>query len=256
MKISANLIMMVATVAIYTSCAKEGSPDLQAKIKNDPKPQVMDVLKGKSKAEILKMKYQILKATCALNTAKTTKGNFYADSAQITPPPPVTPENPISNPSENILVYDLKLQQLVDSELTKDVKTKLSASKEGYTLDVDITLKAVTFQDSLNIVNNQKRYFMKHTPVLSYLAEYKLSHANDAAIVGRAEGKIYEKIEGQKNTMIAFEIGPDRYYFVLECGLERTLSTSNPAYADEFENQWVEVDCHAPKNDAEKTLCK
>lgn len=240
--------------SIFTSCAKEGSPDLQAKIKNDPKPQVMDVLKGKSKAEILKMKYQILKATCALNTAKTTKGNFYADSAQITPPPPVTPENPISNPSENILVYDLKLQQLVDSELTKDVKSKLSASKEGRVLDVDITFKAVTFQDSLNIDSNKKRYFMKHTPVLSYLAEYKLSHAD--VNVGTVEGKIYEKIEGQKNTMIAFDIDPDRYHFVLECGLERTINTSNPAHAEEFENQWVEVDCSAPKNNAEKTLCK
>lgn len=256
MKICTNLIMMVALATIFTSCAKEGSPDLQAKIKNDPKPQVMDVLKGKPKAEILKMKYQLLKATCALNTVKTTKGSFYADSSGITPLPPVAPENPISNPSENILVYDLKLQQLVDSELTKDVKSKLSVTKDGRNLDVDITIKAVTFQDSLNIANNQKRYFMKHTPVLSYLAEYRLSHADQAVIVGSSEGKIYEKIEGQKNTMISIEIDPDRYNFALECSLERTINASNPAHAAEFENQWVEVDCQAPKNEAEKTLCK
>ena len=45
---------------------------------------------------------------------------------------------------------DLKLQQLVDRELTKDVTTKLTSAKDGQVLNVELTFKPVNFQEALN----------------------------------------------------------------------------------------------------------
>lgn len=240
-------VLIVSTV--FSSCAKDDTLSLQTKSKDDSKPQVMDVLSGKSNAEVLKMKYKELKATCTLNAIKTTKGQLSRYSSGITPTPPSDSENPISNPSENTLTYDLKLQQLTDQELAKDVKTTLSITKDGYTLNVDITFKPVVFQDSVNLNANKKRYIMKHTPILSYQADHQLLHANDATIVGTTTGRIYEKIEGQKNVII-------KNSFDLECNLARIINSENVENAAEFENQWTALDCNAPKNTTEKTICE
>ena len=256
MKKFLNLLIVLAMTAVFSSCSKQSDAGLITEPKFDAKPQVKDVLHGKSNAEVLTAKYKELKATCSLNAVKTTKGQFSAMTTGITPAPPPVPENPISNPTENSFSYDLKLQQIVDKELSEDVTSKLSITKDGQILQVNIKLKGIKFAESLNVDNNNKKYIMKHSPVLSYLLDYKLVHDPTAAIVGKSEGHIYEKIADQKNAFVTLEIGPDQYNFVLECQLKPQINPENPELAAEFENQWAEVDCHDPKNDAEREVCK
>lgn len=256
MDYSLKLIWTLFVPLAFTACSKGNDPDFQSKIKYDVKPQVKDLLKGKSKPEILKMKYKELKATCSLETHKVTKGQLYFEPSGNTPVPVLIPENPVANPSENILTFDLKLQQLVDHDLAKDVNVRLSTAKDGQTLNVELTFKAIGFIESINVDMNKKKYIMKHTPVLSYQADYKLLHADTSTIVGKTEGKIYEKIEGLKNEIITLEIGADQYNFALECKLDSLINPEDPIMAREFANQWNEVDCLTPKNETEKALCK
>lgn len=250
-----NFAAVVTCALILVSCSKEKDSNFQSRIKFDAKPQVKDVLKGKSKAEVLKTKYKSLALNCNLNSEKITKGQleFETSSTSTTPPPPA---EPVTNPRENSINYDLKLQQLVDRELSKEVTGLLTAAKDGQVLNVKLTFRPISFQEALNVDINKKKYLMKHTPVISYLLEYSLLHADTSTIIGKAQGKIYEKIDGQKTEIIAIEIGIDKYKFVLDCGIERTINPENDVLAVEFENQWTEVDCLAPKNDDERAVCK
>lgn len=251
-----KLILAISLAAVLTSCSKDGDSNFQSRTKLDAKPQVKDVLKGKSKAEILKMKYKNLSAGCTLETQKITKGQFFLESSGNSPAPPPVTDNPVSNPNDNALTYDLKLQQLVDRELIKDVNSKITTSKDGQTLNIDITFKPIIFQEALNIDFNKKKYILKHSPVLSYVADYQLLRADPSIIVGKTQGKIYEKIADQKNEVIAIEIGTDKYNFILDCRLERAINPENVSLAAEFDNQWIEIDCLAPKNDEERAVCK
>lgn len=255
MKFFFKFLIAMLSVAAFASCSKDKDSNFQSKIKFEAKPQVKDVLKGKSKTEILKMKYKSLTTSCTLETQKITKGQSFLESSGNTPVPPPS-ENPISNPNENSVVFDLKLQQLVDRELTKDVTTKISSAKDGQTLNVDFTFKPVAFIETLNVDLNKKKYILKHTPVVTYLIEYQLLHADSSTIVGKAQGKIFEKIAGQQSEVIAIEIGIDKYSFVLDCDIQRTINPENAALAAEFDNQWTEIDCQAPKNDEERAVCK
>ena len=240
---------------VLVSCSKEKDNNFQSRIKFDAKPQVKDVLQGKSNSEVLKMKYKDLAVNCHLVTEKITRGQqpFDTESTSTTPPPPA---DPVTNPKENSVVYDLKLQQLVDRELTKVVTGKLTTAKDGQVLNVEMTFRPVSFQEALNVDVNKKKYLMKHSPVISYLLQYSLLHSDTSTIVGKAQGRVFEKIDGQKTDIVAIEIGNDKYNFVLDCRLQRTINPEIPAQAIEFENQWAEVDCHAPKNEEERSVCK
>lgn len=250
-----NFAAILTFALVSVSCSKEKDSNFQSRIKFDAKPQVKDVLKGKSNSEVLKMKYKELALNCILITEKITRGQMLFDSASssTTPPPPA---DAVTNPKENSIIYDLKLQQLVDRELTKEVTGKLTTAKDGQILNLNMTLRPVSFQEALNVEVNKKKYLMKHSPVISYSLQYSLIHTDTSTIVGKAHGRIFEKIEGQKSEIIAIEIGNDKYNFVLDCGLQRTINPENAAQAIEFENQWTEVDCHAPKNDEERAVCR
>lgn len=246
---------VLACALVLVSCSKEKDSNFQSRIKFDAKPQVKDLLKGKSNSEVLKMKYKELALNCSLLTEKITRGQqtFDSESASTTPPPPA---DPVTNPKENSIVYNLKLQQLVDRELTKEVTGKLTTAKDGQVLNVEMTFRPVSFQEALNVDINNKKYLMKHSPIIGYLLKYSLIHTDTSTIVGKVQGRIFEKIEGQKSDIIAIEIGNDKYNFVLDCGLQRTINPENASQAAEFENQWTEVDCHAPKNDEERAICR
>lgn len=240
---------------VFVSCSKEKDSKFQSRIKFDAKPQVQDVLKGKSNSEVLKMKYKDLALNCSLLTEKITRGQLLLDIASTSTTPPA-PADPVTYPKENSVTYDLKLQQLVDRELTKEVTGKLTTSKDGQVLNVEMIFRPVSFQQALNVDINGKKYLMKHSPVIAYMLNYSLIHTDTSTIVGKAQGRVFEKIDGQKTDVIAIEIGNDKYNFVLDCGIQRTINPENAAQAAEFENQWTEVDCHAPKNDEERAICK
>lgn len=246
-------VFMCALVTV--SCSKEKDSNFQSRIKFDAKPQVQDVLRGKSSSEVLKMKYKELALNCNLITEKITRGQLLFDTASVSTTP-APPANAVTNPKEYSIVYDLKLQQLVDRELTKEVTGKLTTAQDGQVLNVGMTFRPVSFQEALNVEVNKKKYLMKHSPVISYMLHYSLIHTDTSTIVGKAQGRIFEKIDGQKSDIVAIEIGNDKYNFVLDCGLQRTLNPENAAQAVEFENQWTEVDCHAPKNDEERAVCR
>ena len=250
-----NFAAILTCALVSVSCSKEKDSNFQSRIKFDAKPQVKDVLKGKSNSEVMKMKYKELALNCTLITEKITRGQLLFDTASssTTPPPPA---DAVTNPRENSIVYDLKLQQMIDRELTKEVTGKLTTAKDGQVLNVDMTIRPVSFQEALNVDVNKKKYLMKHSPIISYMLHYSLIHTDTSTIVGKAQGRIFEKIDGQKSDIIAIEIGNDKYNFVLNCGLQRTINPENAAQAAEFENQWTEVDCHAPKNEEERAVCR
>lgn len=252
---SLKIVIVFTFVAVFSSCSKEKNSNFQSRLLLDAKPQVKDVLKGKSKPEVLKMKYKNLAAGCSLEIQKITRGQLFEESAGYSPTPPGG-ENPVSYPNEHSMVYDIKLQQLVDRELAKDVTAKLSIAKDGQVLNVDMTFKPVAFQEVLNVDMNKKKYILKHSPVLDFVADYQLLHSENSTIVGKLPGKIFEKIEAPKNEIIAIEIGQDKYSFMLHCKLNRTINSDNAQLATEFENQWIEVDCTAPKNEEEKAVCQ
>lgn len=265
-----NMALILATalvvMAFFSSCANEGGPSLPLSTKPGGRPQVQDILKGKSKAEVLKIKYQKLTASCALNAVKESRGQnpiYFTDmSAGLTPPetPPEAPpaiQNPISYPSENRVIYNLKQQQIIDADLSKKISdVKISATLDGKSLKVNITFEPIAFMEQVNLNINKKRYIMKHTPVLWYSASYELLQ-DGLSTFGRVEGRVYEKIENQKNSITAVRLGADgdRYSFILECVIDPVINVENKDMVAEFESQWAIVDCQSPKNNAEKTVC-
>lgn len=227
---------------VFSSCNKSGSSNSSDKIRPDQKPQVIDVLKGKSKSQVLDIKYKELKAVCSLKSEKAVRGEavfFHENNIELMAPP-ADPVNPISNPTASSVIYDLKLQQVADSQLSNEVKAKLSTSIEDKTLKLGMTFKPVQFLESVDLSINQRRYIMKHSPSMSYAVTYELDNEG-SLIQGNTEATIYEKIEGQKNTFLKMKIGINIYYFSLECNLERAINNSDPDLAAEFESQWTAI---------------
>lgn len=239
---------------LFLSCANDGNSDSQLKIKPVSRPQVIDVLKDKSKAEILKMKYHELKATCNLVAIKATQDQIASFSTELTPPSVPPSENPVKNPTEGSLTFDLKLQQLVDKELAQDVKSTVTISLDRKTLIAEVTFKPVVFQEFVNLEINKKKYIMKHSPVLSYSVIYELKQDGSPTFAS-SQAKIYEKIEDQKNTLVGIKIGEQRYNFVLDCQLDRVINAENNNLAAEFESQWAVIDCLSPPSDTERRAC-
>ena len=111
LKMSLNIIIVLSMTTLICSCAKDDNSSLQTFDKFLAKPLVKDGLIGKSKAEILKIKYKELKLMCGLNTVKATRGQFLLNSTGTTPTPIPVQDSPLSNPSESSVAFDLKLKQ-------------------------------------------------------------------------------------------------------------------------------------------------
>ncbi len=255
MKNSLNLGVLILFVLAIVSCSKSKDGNFESRIKFDAKPQVKDILQGKSKAEVLKMKYKALLVNCTVEAQKITKFEDTFQTLSTSPEPPA-PDNPVSNPKKNTVVYDIKLQQLVDRELTKDVVVNLTSTKDNQELNLELTFKPLSFQEALNIDMNKKKYIMKHTPVMTYQGNFQLLHSDSSTIVGKIQGKIFEKIHPQESELIAVEIGHDKYVFMMSCSLDPSINPENATLAAEFNNQWTEIDCLAPKNELERAVCK
>ncbi|MEQ1722746.1 MAG: hypothetical protein ABL930_06190, partial [Pseudobdellovibrio sp.] len=243
-----------------SSCSKKTDNDINAFAKPGSKPQVIDYLRGKTSSQVLKIKYKALKAACTLETVKSVKGQANEESAGITPPadqPPISnnPPVPVSveNPTPESVTYDLKAQAQIDQDLKEQVKTDLTINIDNQTLKVDFVVKPISFQEYLSLDLNKKKYLMKYTPVLSYTYIFELIRG-DLSTVGGGDGKIYEKVDSS-NKIVTTRIGDDSYDFVLNCVLNREINPENPDMAAEFESQWVDINCQAPKNEEEVSVC-
>lgn len=233
--------LSTAVLFLLLSCIKEGGPSVEPTIAPGNQPHTIDVLRGKSKAQILKMKYDQLKATCTLNAIKTTQDQSNEPSANLKPPVLTLPELPVKNPKENIFTYDLKLQQIIDQDLIKEQYTTLKIDLDGLFLKANLVLKPIVFQDLINLDFNKKKYIMKYTPVLFYNINYEIQRDYSLPFVGYFNGKIYEKIETQNTFITGFEVGWDRYDFNINCKLDRTINSEDSDLKNEFEGQWVVV---------------
>ncbi|MBY0554690.1 hypothetical protein K2P97_09185 [bacterium] len=259
MKLSTKLFSVIAAIAFVSACNNKGDADSNLKAKPQTKPSVIDVLNGKSHIQVLDIKYKALKADCKLAAIKSTKGQLH-ESAGVTPPPDQPPLTgnpptvvPVENPTPDSLIYDLKAQATIDKELKEFIKSSLTTSIDEQTLKVDISISPVMFEEYLTLDINQKKYLLKHTPVLSYMYNYQLKRG-DMLSTENGTGRIYEKIEAGKK-VVSTKIGDDAYDFVLTCKSSREINNDNPDLAFEFESQWANIDCQSPKNDEEKAIC-
>lgn len=259
MKLSTKLFSVIAVIGFVSACnKKDDSGNLKAKLQT--KPSVIDVLSGKSNTQVLDIKYKELKADCNLAAVKSTNGQLQ-ESAAITPPPdqpPISgnppPVIPVVNPTPDSVVYDIKAQSEIDKELKEFAQTSLTTVIDDQTLKLDVSISPVTFEEYMTLDINQKKYLLKYTPVLSYMYHYQLTRG-DMITGENGTGRIYEKIESGKK-VVSTKIGDDTYDFVIKCTLNREINNENPNLAFEFESQWVNIDCNAPKNDEEKSICR
>lgn len=259
MKLTTKLFSVLAVLGFVSACNNKADSGDNLKAKPQTKPTVIDVLSGKSNVQVLEIKYKELKANCNLAAVKSTKGQFQ-ESAAVTPPPnqpPITDNppvvTPVINPTPDSVSYDIKAQAEVDKQLEEFVQTSLTTAIDDQKLKLDISISPVSFEEYMTLDINQKKYLLKYTPVLSYMYNYQLTRG-DMISGENGTGRIYEEIESRKK-VITTKIGEDSYDFILTCKLNREINNENPNLAFEFESQWANIDCNAPKNDEEKSIC-
>lgn len=238
----ARIFLILFGFILVSSCSKdEGGKTPNPDANN--KPQVKDILKDKSKPEVLKVKYKELKAICQFKAVKAVRNQVVEETmgvdAEALVATPVA--DPVVNPSKNSVSYDVKAQQLIDNTLSKTVTTKLAIDIENKNAIADITFMPITFLETLDLPMNGKRYIMKHTPRLMYNVHYDIEYDRDQLITGQKDALIYENISDQRNLLTQIKIGLNTYDFSIECNLQRKINDENRDLASEFESQWVEI---------------
>jgi hypothetical protein len=260
MKISTKFFSALIVLSLLSACSNKSDNDTNAFAKPVSKPQVIDYLRGKTGYQVLKIKYKSLKAACTLEVVKSVKGQLIEESAGITPPadqPPISNNPPlavpVTNPTPESVSYDLKAQAEIDQDLKKQVKTSLTLNIDNQTLNLNVVVMPLSFQEYLNLDLNNKKYLMKYTPILAYKYDYELIRG-DNLTQGSGDAKIYEKIES-RNKFLTNRVSQDNYDFVLNCSLNREINTENTDMAAEFESQWADINCKDPKNEEEVSVC-
>jgi hypothetical protein len=260
MKTSIKLFSAVVVLSLVSACSNNTASDSKAFATPDSKPQVVDYLKGKASSQVLNIKYKALKAACALEAFKSVNAQANQESAGVTPPanqPPITNNPPtlvsVEKPTPYSFTYNLKAQAQIDQDLKEQIRTSLNINIDNQKLKVDVVVKPISFQEYLSLDLNKKKYLMKYTPVLSYTYNFELIR-EDSTMQALGDGKIYEKIDNSKK-ILTTTLGNESYDFVLNCVLNREINSDNPDMAAEFESQWVEINCQAPKSEEEVSIC-
>lgn len=252
MKTSLNLILVLGFATTMSSCMKQGESGLQLKAKFDSKPQIVDVLKGKTNSEVLSIKYTEVSANCQMSVRKEShitvaeslaRVTAVVESTSPTPEPPVGPQ-PIFNSSESDFVYNIVAQAKVDPTLAQEVSTTLKISKNvqnDQNVTAEIKIAPAVFADLVNLDLGGSKYIMKHTPVLSYTYNYDIVQG-EMKMKGSGVGAINEKVRTEKS-FATYTNGNFSYNLVLSCELQTALNTSVPENQKEFESQWSCVGC-------------
>lgn len=246
MKNTLRFILVFAMAGLWSSCDKK-KPSVTALKK--PSPQVKDILRGKTKAEILEMKYGgekgVLKAVCTLNTHKIQSAS--GDSTAIGPasspkPPGFVP--PVQYPAENSVVFDVRSQAEVDHDLTQDVEATLSHAFESQVLSLEMKIKPVVF-DNLSVSLENVKYILKYSPVLSYTYSLEVL-SGDTSGRFEGEGKVYERVLTHSR-LAETQVGADRYAHDLNCITNTAINDRNEEFSREFESQWRCINCAGPQ---------
>ena len=213
-----NVFFISGAVLLLFSCNKKNS-NAPAKVQSDNKPQVIDTLKNKSAIEVLKLKYGgkkgELKAHCQLQSEKVvvapeaTAGLLSAGDIE-----PV-----IQYPEEDSFIYNLRTKLAADPELSEKVDILLSHEKDGALVELKMKISPVHFEPQLGVNLGDATYVMKHTPVLDYTYEVKLSVGEQVNTV-QGEGKIFERIPIRKQIGKILN-GSNSSERFLNCSLER-----------------------------------
>jgi hypothetical protein len=238
-----NRLTLIALLFIFSSCnnTKKATSDTRAKL--DSLPQVVELLKNKNKSQILKLKYQELKASCSLEMVDVSgvpsSELLLANNPVVSEPN--TPNDVITHPTENVMTFDIKAQALKDNDLTQSITTELKIQSDLISMNVKMKIKPVEFSELINLELNNKKYIMKYTPVLNYTLNYELMH-DEANISGQINNlKIYEKIKNQNSPILTFKNADKTSHFILFCTLNRVINPINIDYQIEFEGQWAEL---------------
>lgn len=237
-----RIFLILFGFILISSCSKdEGGKTPNPDANN--KPQVKDVLKDKTKAEVLKIKYKELKAICHFKAVKAVRSQVVdeATAADIETMLATPVADPVTNPSKNTVSYDIKAQQLVDNDLSKTVTTKLAIAIENKNAVADITFMPLTFLEAIDLSLNGKRYIMKHTPKLMYNVHYSIEYDRDGSVTGQKDATIFENITEQRNLLTQIKVGLNTYDFSIECNLERQINDENRELQAEFDSQWAEI---------------
>jgi hypothetical protein len=249
MKVTLKLILSLGLLTTLCSCMKAGESGLQLKAKDNSKNQIVDVLKGKPKTELLSLKYTALNIKCSIQMKKEPKvktpeeTSLNLASTSPTPTPPSV-DLPLFNTSEDALTYNIVAQAKADPQLTKQVGGLMKVSKSDLSEDsaeVSIIFDPISFSDLINEKVGNATYIMKYTPVLNYTYRYKITNG-DHAVEGSGLNRLLEKIRSE---IVLGAYADDNFIHKLSmaCTEETTVNTSNPATKDDFATQWSCVNC-------------
>ena len=244
-----SLLTILSVAALLTSCAYENDPGLQPK-NDQAKNQVKDSLKDKTVAEVLTLKYSAAVAKCKLEM-KEAAAAVVAEATAEAPPA----NEPVQNPKEDELLFDLKAQVVADPDLKKPVAAKLMNTRDGQVTTVELTLKPEAAD--LTLPMGKVFYFMKHSPQVSYEYMFSVTNGKNSVKVP-GTGKINEKVETSKvvgQSELTVDEVTKKYDHVLTCSVETTVLKDSPNVA-EFESQFESVDCAQPVKKGQEELYK
>lgn len=214
------------------------------------KPQVKDVLKGKTSAQILERKYQQVQTKCTLLGKKIKNNQLVLQSKdevtfelnfsnELNQAVVINPDKPYE------LIYDLKEQVKSDTDLSKSEKAELVANLESHKIFFKIDIKPISFGDFYSTLVNSETgkktmYLMKYSPIHNYNYSFELQKPDGVRVVGANENiKIYEKVKTAA-TIYTEIVGDETYQFSTECFVDTQINQNDPL-KEEFRSQWCEA---------------
>lgn len=244
-----KLIQIMSLATIISSCAYEKDPGLAPLAGPDGKPASVDVLKGKTSAQVLKEKYKNLKATCELKQVVTAipappKAVTSADTQETPPVSPPIEVKPVAQPvidpaSKDKLSLDVVEQAKLDAELKNELSAMLTLTGQpegAAVMTADIKISPVVFKELNNQKNETTIMLRKHSPVLAMtvvLKETASDRTDESKAISMSVGESIKMSEVLKTSSSATE----KTEIVLECNMSGEISK------DEYKDQNLDIDC-------------
>lgn len=246
--------IILSIAALLSSCAYENDPGLKPKTGGDnAKSEVKDSLKGKTATEVLNLKYTSAAADCKLEMKEVKPQSAEATAAAVNPPAPTAP---VTNPTENEMLFDLKLQSAADPELKKTVAGKLTNTTEGRVVTVALTMKPQVGDKTVK--SDSQVFFLKHAPVVAYDYSFTVEDSKGAITIN-GTGEMYEKVPLAKTVGQSKVTGADgketKFDHVLTCTINSEIKADS-ADKEEFAAQFDSIDCAKPPVKGKETLYK
>ena len=244
-----NLAVSSCICVFVSSCAYE--PDRNRPARDGiANPQVKDVLKGKTNAEIINLKYDSLAMTCSLISEFETADEM-SEFKMSEPPQSNPPSSPVTNDREKT-VFDVKAQLAVDPTLKEEQKNaKMELDEGNRKLSAALRIKPVMFIESLNMKHDSSVYIMKHSPALTlaYSFTVAIDDRNSTTFEGLFKDPVHEGVPFKNLITTETLDGKKRSYFVI-CDFKGGIKKDNGNFAD----QWLRIDCSKPAEPGRENL--